>query len=75
MKLCRHDTIARFIAEHEGRPCSARTVRAYIADKTHPLPVRKSGRTDVTDTDTVIRWLTERAERRAAAKQAKHRAA
>lgn len=63
MKLCRHDTMARFIADYEGRPCSPRTVRAYIADKTHPLPVRRSGRTDVIESEALIAWLNERAAR------------
>lgn len=63
MKLCRHDTIARFIAEHEGRSCSARTVRRYIAQKDHPMPVRRSGAVDVIDSDVLERWLDERAAR------------
>jgi len=64
MKLCRHEVIARFIADHEGRPCSTRTVKRYIAQPDHPLPVRRSGNVDIIESDQLVKWLAEEGERR-----------
>lgn len=62
MKLVHVEAIAKFITEHvDGWPCSARTVKRYIArpvDK-HPLPVTLRGRKRVIVAIDVERWMRE----------------
>lgn len=63
MKLCSDALAAKYIAAKEGRPCSARTVRAYRSREHDPLPATWSGRTYVFQSDEVDAWLQRDAQR------------
>ena len=57
MRLAGRVRIALWISDHEGRPCSARTVARYLAEG---MPARKSGRDVVAESSEVQRWLVLR---------------
>ena len=63
MKLVNHTAIAEYIAAREGRACSPRTVRRYIARARHALPVRTSGRVQIAESSQVDAWLDGEARR------------